>query len=117
MWKVEYTNASQGIMPEAHNICVQYTQSKENDLHNTFQGRITSFPVLYLSWTPPIQILQFQVRLPAGKVIWTFSKKCKKTQQWVLHPQAQEYAVVIPTKFKPLESWADCVDGFIRVVK
>jgi len=39
------------------------------------------------------------------------------TQQWVLCPQAQEYAVVIPTKYKDLHAWADCVDGFIRVVK
>jgi len=33
---VEYTNANQGIMSEAHNIRVQYTQSEENDLDNTF---------------------------------------------------------------------------------
>jgi hypothetical protein len=39
------------------------------------------------------------------------------TQQWVLHPQAHEYAVVIPTKFKDIHDWADSVDGFIRVVK
>jgi len=38
------------------------------------------------------------------------------TQQWVLRPQAQEYVVVIPTKFNDLHVWADCVDGFIRVV-
>jgi len=36
--KVEYTNANQGIMLEAHNSRVQYTQSEENDLDNTFQG-------------------------------------------------------------------------------
>ena len=35
---VEYTNANQGIMPAARNICVQYTQSEENDLDNTFEG-------------------------------------------------------------------------------
>jgi hypothetical protein len=34
--KVEYTNSNQGIMPEAHNIWVQFTQSKENDTYNTF---------------------------------------------------------------------------------
>jgi hypothetical protein len=34
--KVEYTNANQGIMPEAHNIRVQYMRSEENDLENTF---------------------------------------------------------------------------------
>jgi len=39
------------------------------------------------------------------------------TQQWVLRPQAQEYVVVIPTKFKDLHGWADCVDVFIRVIK
>jgi len=36
--KVEYTNANQGIMPKAHNIWVQNTQSEGNDLDNTFQG-------------------------------------------------------------------------------
>jgi len=115
--KVEYTNANQAIMPEAHNIWVQYTQSEENDLDNTFQGRIPCFPVLYFSWTPLNQILQFQERLSAGKAISTFSKRCKITQQWVSHPQPQEYAVVIPTNYKHLLGWADCVDGFIRVVK
>jgi hypothetical protein len=35
----------------------------------------------------------------------------------MLHPQPQEYAVVIATKYKDLHSWADCVDGFIQVVK
>jgi len=98
--KVEYTNANQGIRPESRNIWVQYTQSEENDLDNTFQGRIPPFAVLYFSRTPPNQILQFQEHLPAGKALSTFSKRCQMTQQWVLHPQAQEYAVVIPTKFK-----------------
>ena len=105
------------IILEAHNSWVQYTQSEEDDLDNTFQGRIPSFPVLYFSWTPPYQIIQCQERLPAGKAISMFSKRCSKTQQWVLCPQAQEYAAVIPTKFKDLHGWADCVDGFIRVVK
>jgi len=112
--KVEYMDANQGIMPGSHNIWVHYTDS---DLNNTFQGQVPSFPVLYFCWTPPNQILQFQERLPAGKAIPTFSNRCKKTHQWVLHPQAQEYTVVIPTKFKDLHGWADCVDGFMRVVK
>jgi len=55
--------------------------------------------------------------LPAGKALSTFSKRCQKTQQWVLRPQAQEYTVVIPTKYKDLHGWADCVDRFIQVVK
>jgi len=38
-------------------------------------------------------------------------------QHWVLRPQVQECAVAIPTKYKDLHGWADCVDGFIRVVK
>jgi len=70
--KVEYTNAKQGIMPEAHNIWVQYMQSEDNDLDNTIQGRVPSFPVLYFSWTSPNLILQFQERLPAWKVLSTF---------------------------------------------
>ena len=104
-------------MPEAHHIWVQYTQSEGNDLDNTFQGRIPSFPVLYFSWTPQNQILQFQEHLPAGKAISTFSKRCKKTQPWVLRPQAQEYTVVISTKLQDLHGGDDCVNGFIRVVK
>jgi len=112
--KVEYTDANQGVMPESHIIWVQYMDS---DLDNTFQGRVPSFPVLYFSWTPPNQILQFQERLPAWKTISTFSKQCKKSQQWILRPQVQEYAVVIPTKYKDPQGWGDCVDGLIRIVK
>jgi hypothetical protein len=115
--KVEYTNANQGIMAEAHNIWVQYTQSEKNDLDNTFQGRIPCFPVSYFSWTSLNQIPQFQECLPTGKAISTFSKRYKITQQWVLRPEAQEYKVMIPTKYKDLHGWADCVDGFIRFVK
>jgi hypothetical protein len=89
----------------------------ESDLDNTFQGRDPSFTVLYFGWTPLNQIVQFQDHLLAGKSISTFSRRCKKTQQWILPPQPQEYAVVIPTKYKDPHCWADCVDGFICVVK
>jgi hypothetical protein len=58
--KVQYTNANQGIMPESHNIWVQCTQSEENDLDSTVEGRGSSFSVLYFSRTQPNQILQFQ---------------------------------------------------------
>ena len=34
-----------------------------------------------------------------------------------MHPQAQEYTVVIPTKYKDIHGWANCVDGCIQVVK
>jgi len=112
--KVEYTNAYQGIIPESCNIWVQY---RESDLDSTFQGRVPSFPVLYFSWTPPNQILQFLEHLPTGKTILTFSNRCKKTEQWKLHPQVEEYVVVIPTKYKDLHDWAICVDGVIQVVK
>jgi len=108
--KVDYTDANHGVMPESHYIWVQYRVS---DLDNTVQGRVPSIPVLYSSWTPPNQILQFQELLPTGKTILTFSKRCKKTQQCILRPQVQEYAVVIPTKYKDPHGWADCVDGFI----
>jgi len=112
--KVEYTDTNQGIMPESHDIWVQYTNS---DLDNTFEGRVPSFPVSYLSWTPSNRILQFQERLPVGKTISAFSNRWKNTQQWILHSQPQEYAVVIPTKYNDQHGWADCVDRFIRVVK
>jgi hypothetical protein len=38
--KVEYANTNQGIMPEAHNIWDQYTQSEENDLDDALQGQL-----------------------------------------------------------------------------
>jgi hypothetical protein len=101
-------------MPESDNIWVQYTDSV---LNNAFQGRDLSFPILYFSWTPLYQILRFQERLPAGISISTFSERCKKTEQWILCPQPQEYPVVISTKYKDPPGWADCVDRFIRVVK
>jgi hypothetical protein len=104
-------------MSEAYNIWDQYMQSEENDLYNTFQGQIPSFSVLYFSWTPLNHILQFQEHLPARKALSTFSKRCKNAQQWVLCPQAQEYMVVIPTKYKDPHGWPNCVDRFIRVVK
>jgi len=112
--KVEYMDANQGIMPESHNIWVQY---RDSALDNTFQGRVPAHPVLYFSWTPPNQILQFQERLPATKLISISPKRCKKTQQWILRPQPQEYAVVVPTKYKDPHGWAGYVDGFIWVVK
>jgi len=101
-------------MPESHNIWVQNTES---DFDNTFQSRVPSFPVLYFTWTLLNQILQFQERLPAEKTIPTFSLRCKKTEQWILYPQAQEYAVVIPTKYKDPHGWADCVNRFIWIYK
>jgi hypothetical protein len=112
--KAEYMDANQGIMPDSHNIWVQYMDS---DLDNTFQGGVPSVPLLFFSWTPQNQILQFQECLPTGIWISTFSTRCKKTQKWILCPQPQEYAVVIPTKYKNPHDWADCVDGFIPVVK
>jgi len=115
--KVEYTNGNQGTLPEAHNIWVQYTQSEENDVDHTFQVRLPSLHVMYFSWTPPNQILHFLEHPPAWRVISTFSMRCEKTQQWVLHPHIQEYAVVIPTKYKDLHGLADCVDRCIWVVK
>ena len=114
--KVEYTNANQEIVPEAQNIWFQYTQSEKNDLDITIQGQIQSSPVVEFRWTPPNQIVHFQKHLLASKAILTVYKRCKKTEQRVLRPQVQEYTVVIPTKYKDLHGWADCVDGFIQVV-
>jgi hypothetical protein len=50
-------------------------------------------------------------------MISIFSKRCKKTQQWILCPQPQEYTVLIPTMYNDPHGWADWVDEFIRVVK
>jgi hypothetical protein len=55
--KKQFTYANQGIMPESHNIWVQYI---ECDLDNTFPGRVFCIPVLYFSWTPTNLILQLQ---------------------------------------------------------
>jgi hypothetical protein len=75
------------------------------------------FPDFDCSWTPYIRSIQFQELLPAGTALLTISERCKKTQQCILCPQAEEYTVVYPTKSKDFDSWADCIDGFIRVVK
>jgi len=101
-------------MPESHNIWVQYTES---DRKYTFQCWVPPLPVWQCCWTPPNQIYQFEVHLPTGKTISTFSKRCNKTQQWILHPQAPEYAAVILTKYNNQHGWPDCVDRFIWVVK
>jgi len=112
--KVEYSNANQGIMPESHNIWVQYTDS---DLDNTSQGWLAYISCIILQLDsgesdPPIS------GVPAHrKKISTLSKRRRKTQQWVVHPQTQEYAVVIPTRYKDPHGWVDCVDRFIRVVE
>jgi len=50
--KVEYIDANQVIIPKAHAICIEYTQSEHNDLDTTFHGRILSFSLWYLRWTP-----------------------------------------------------------------
>jgi len=115
--KVVYTNANQWIMAAAHNIWVQYKQSEENNLDNTFQGRIPSFRETYFSWPRLNRILHFQKHLLAGKPITTVSMRWQKTQQWVLPPQVQAYRVVIRTTFNDLPGWAECIDGFIWVVK
>jgi hypothetical protein len=48
---------------------------------------------------------------------WTndieFSEMCQKSLQWIMYSQAQEYAVVIPTNYKELLGWADCLDRII----
>jgi len=101
-------------MTELNNIWVQ---CMENNLDNTFQDWVPSLPVSCFIWSPPHLILQLQDCLPAWKPISTFSNTCKKTQQWILCPQAQECVVLIPTKYKDPHGWTDCVNGFIQDVK
>jgi hypothetical protein len=115
--KIKQTNANQGNKHEAQNIWVEYMQCEENDLIITIQGQIPSFSALLFSKTVPNHNLDILKCLPAGKPILTIWKWCKKTQQWVLHPQDEEYPVVIPTKFNGHYGWADCVDRFVRIVK
>jgi hypothetical protein len=55
--------------------------------------------------------------LPTGNAISTFSNRFRRAQHWVLSPQAQEYAAVIPTKYKEVDSWAKCIVRFIQIVK
>jgi hypothetical protein len=47
----------------------------------------------------------------------TFSNRFKKSQQWILCPQAQEDKVVIVTKHNNPYGWANCMDRLITVVK
>ena len=86
-FKVEYTNANKGIMPESHNIWVQYPES---DRDSTWHRRVPSFPVLYFRWTASSEILHFQQCLTTRKSILTSSKRFVKTQKSILHRQAQE---------------------------
>jgi len=39
------------------------------------------------------------------------------TQEWILHSQPQQYGLVIATIYKYPDGSAECVDGFILVVK
>jgi len=89
----------------------------EHDLDNTLHGQIPSFPILFYRWIPPNQTLQCQHWLPARETLWSLSKQCQKTQQWLLSPPGQEYAAVNPAKYKDPHCLADCVDWFIQVVK
>jgi len=73
--KVQYTDANHWMMPESHRMWVPYMES---DLKQTFKGFIPSHSVLYVGWTPPNKILQFQERLPARNMMLTFSKRSKK---------------------------------------
>ena len=115
-YKVQYSNANQGIIPESHNIWVQLTENDENDLVNTFQGQVPAIPVLYFPWTPPDQNLWFEECLPAGKTITTLLKMCRITQQSISCLQAPEYAVLTPPNDIYLHSWADWVAGVSWVV-
>jgi len=92
-------------------------ESEGNDLYNTIQDQVLSFLVVYHSETPSSQNFQFQVHPHTGKIIWNFSKWCKMTQYWVLCSHAHKYLVVIATRYKDWQVWADCVDGFIWFVK
>jgi len=111
---VAYAIANLAIMPESHNNWIQIL---ETDLDDTFQDCVTSFSVIYFCWTPQNLILWFQDCLVARKMMLTDSIRCLKSEQWILHLQAQQQVVVSPTKSKDLHGWALCADGFIWDVK
>jgi len=56
-------------------------------------------------------------RMPAGTTLSTIYKRCQKTPQWISHSQPQQDAVVTPIMYIDQHGWADCVDGFIWLVK
>jgi len=91
--------------------------SDNNDIVHTFQVQVPSFQVVYCDWLPDNQVQRFQEPVPAGKMLSTLSKLCKKTVKWVLCPPDQWHVVVIETKYKHLHGWANCVDSIIQVVK
>jgi len=70
--KVEHMNANQGIMPEAHNIGVQYMQSEENDLNNTFQLRIPFFLHYIAAALHLIRSSKFRTTSLPEKRYWPF---------------------------------------------
>jgi len=77
-YKVEYTQANQGILPQAQKIWVQYTQCEEHYLKNTFRGLISSFPVYSFIGTPLYLILLNVENKLAAKTILTNSQRCTK---------------------------------------
>jgi len=109
---VEYANANQGIMPKSHNIWVQYMHYEEHDLDNTFQGRVSAFPIVYFCQTRPDLILQFLGSLPAAISIFMFSLRCKNIQPWLLCASAQNYWLMILTKNQDPQYWADFFYNF-----
>ena len=77
--KVEYADTSEEMIPESHNNWVHYMQSDENDIVNSFKGQVTSFPVLYLSWTETNHSLQCLKHFQARPITLIYAKWCNKT--------------------------------------
>jgi len=103
-------------MLKAYTVWVQYTYSEEIDLNNTFYRRISFlFCIIHqlesTKWGSPISRAPAIRKRNINLSIW-----CKKTQQSVLRPPVQEYAVLHPTKYQNFNGWAYCVDGCIWVV-
>jgi len=113
---IENTNTNQGIICKCHNSWVQDTENEDDNIYNTGQGRVPSVPVLYLWCAPPYRMLQVQKYLPARMSILTFPMRYKKTPQWVLHSQAQEYVVVIQSQCEDPHGWANCENRLLPVV-
>jgi len=83
-------------MPESYNVWIQYFVKKDNGFDNAFQGLVSAVSVPHFSRMPANQTLHYPDHQLDGYTVLTSLNGSKNSQQLILHPQAQEYAVAIP---------------------
>jgi len=98
---VEYTNANQWIIPEVHNICVQYMLSEENDLETPSKDEsFFSCIILQLDSTksdPPISGASTSRESNIALL-----EEQQEYSEMGITSSTQQYGVVIPTKYQDL---------------